>query len=194
MRLLEELFPRARAEVLRLLFAESGRALHLRELARLSGLAVGTLQGELGRLRRLGLLVERRDGNRLYFSAHEGHPVFAELRGLVLKTSGLRGQLVEALSGLGGVTLALVYGSCAEGTPGPDSDVDLLVVGTVGLRELSPRLRGVSEALGREVNAHVLAPESFTLKWREGDVYINSVTAGARLWIVGGEDELARLA
>ncbi len=41
---LEILFPKVRAELVRLLFADSSKELHLRELCRLSRLAVGTLQ------------------------------------------------------------------------------------------------------------------------------------------------------
>ena len=50
MSLLPVLFPQVRAEVLRLLFADASRELHLRDLTRQSGLALGTMQGELEKL------------------------------------------------------------------------------------------------------------------------------------------------
>ena len=62
MSLIGQLFPKARAEVIRLLFTDPDRSLHLRELARLSGLAVGTIQTEAAKLPKAGLLEERRDG------------------------------------------------------------------------------------------------------------------------------------
>jgi len=192
--LIEQLFPRARAEVIRLLFTDPERSLHLRELARLSGLAVGTIQSEVSKLREAGLLEERRDGNRLYLSANTGNPIFTELRGIAVKTTGLRMQLVEALDGLEGIRLALVYGSFAAGGPGPKSDIDLLIIGSVGLRKLAPRTRGVSETMGREVNPHVLSEGSFTAKWRARDAFINSVINAPKLWIIGNDDELGKLA
>ena len=50
MALLAVLFPQVRAEVLRLLFADGARELHLRELTRQSRLTLGTMQGELEKL------------------------------------------------------------------------------------------------------------------------------------------------
>ena len=98
--LIGQLFPKARAEVIRLLFTDPDRSLHLRELARLSGLAVGTIQTKVAKLRKAGLLEERRDGNRLYFRANVRHPIFAELRGIAIKTTGLRALLLEASTAL----------------------------------------------------------------------------------------------
>lgn len=191
---MEVLFPKVRAELLRLLFTDPERALHLREIARLSGLAIGTVQGEVGRLRAAELLLERRDGNRLYFRANREHPLFPELRGIALKTTGLREQLTVALDGLAGVDLAFVYGSFAAGTAEAGSDIDLMVIGKVGLRKLAPRLRQPAEALGREINPHVLSQASFGAKREAGDGYVERVIEEPKVWIKGSDDELARLA
>jgi aminoglycoside 6'-N-acetyltransferase I len=80
------LFPRVRARIFRELFADTGREIHLRQLARQCGLAVGTIQDEITQLEKAGLLRSRVSGNRRYFRAHEGHPLFPEIHLLVLKT------------------------------------------------------------------------------------------------------------
>ena len=194
MNLIEQLFPRARAELLRLLFVDPERSLHLRDLARLSGLAVGTIQREVAHLRGAGLIIERRDGNRLYFRANEHHPIYGELRGIALKTTGLVFQLQDALRGHTGIQLAFVYGSFADGNPGPESDIDLFVIGSIGLRQLAPSLRGVSDRMNREVNPTVISSVSYREKLNAEDAYISIVTNGSKLWIVGGEDELRAMA
>jgi DNA-binding transcriptional ArsR family regulator len=83
MNLLFALFPRVRAEVLRLLFADASIELHFRELVRRSGLTVGTLQTELSKLSTTGLLRSERDGNRLYYRANPDHPAFIHLQAVV---------------------------------------------------------------------------------------------------------------
>jgi len=193
MNVIHALFPRVRAELVRLLFADPAHEFHLRELARLSNLSVGTLQSEVSRLSAVGLLTPRRDGNRLYYRANTAHPIFPELQGLALKTTGLREQLADALTGLQGVELAFVFGSQASGTVGAGSDVDLLVVGSAGLRALAPKLRPVAATLVREVNPHVLTRERFIAKSRAGDAFITNVLAAPKLWIIGGADELGGL-
>lgn len=193
MGLLEVLFPQVRAEVLRLLFADEGRELHLRELTRQSGLTLGTLQTEVEKLCAADLLLSRRDGNRRYFQANAAHPLFADLRQLVLKTAGLREVLAEALQGLAGVELAFVFGSLAAGAGKAGSDVDLMVIGDAGLRALAPRLRKATEQLGREINPVTMTATEF-VRGRANNPFLGDVLAKEKLFIKGTADELARLA
>lgn len=189
MGLLEIIFPRVRAEVLRLLFADESRELHLRELTRQSGLTLGTLQTEVEKLCAADLLLSRRDGNRRYFKANATHPLFVDLRQLVLKTAGLREVLAEALRDLAGVELAFVFGSLAAGAGKAASDVDLLVIGDVGLRALAPRLRGAAERLGREINPVTMTAAEF-VRGRTNNPFLGDVLAKEKLLIVGTADEL----
>ncbi len=87
MDLLSILFPQVRAQVLRLLFADASAELHLRELTRRSGLALGTIQTELAKLAAAQLVVSERDGNRRYYRANAAHPLFPTLRQLVRQTT-----------------------------------------------------------------------------------------------------------
>jgi predicted nucleotidyltransferase len=178
---------------MRLLFTDPVKEFHLRELSRLSSLALGTIQQEVGKLSRADLLVARRDGNRLYYRANTGHPIFSELHGIALKTTGLREQLAEALAGVPGIKMAFVFGSAATGTTGAASDVDLLVVGDVGLRALAPKLRPLTSSLGREVNPHVLTRDTLADKAHAGDAFITNVLAAPKIWITGDPDELGKL-
>lgn len=190
---IEAIFPKVRAEILRLLFTDPAKEFHLRELSRLSGLALGTIQQEVAKLSRADLLVARRDGNRLYYHANTGHPIFSELQGIALKTTGLREQLSTALAGVPGIKMAFVFGSAAAGTTGAASDVDLLVVGNVGLRALAPKLRPLTSSLGREVNPHVLTRDTLAAKAHAGDAFIANVLAAPKMWITGDSDELGKL-
>jgi predicted nucleotidyltransferase len=192
MSLLQILFPQVRAEVLRLLFADETRELHLRELTRQSGLSLGTLQTEVEKLRAADLLLSRRDGNRLYFRANAAHPLFADLRQLVLKTAGLREVLADALRDVPGIELAFVFGSLAAGTGKAGSDVDLLVIGDAGLRTLAPRLRPAAERLGREINPVTMTAAEF-IRDRTKKTFLRDVLAKDKLFLKGNSDELARL-
>jgi predicted nucleotidyltransferase len=193
MSLLSLLFPQVRAEVLRLLFADNSRQLHLRELVRQSGLTLGTLQTEIDKLLAAGLILDRRDGNRRYFRANASHPLFADLHSLVLKTAGLCEVLADALNGLDSIRVALVFGSVAAGTAKADSDVDLLVIGDLGLRSLAPRLRPAAERLGREINPIVMSPAEFARE-RSTKPLLVDLLAKPKLFIKGDERELERLA
>jgi predicted nucleotidyltransferase len=190
---IEIIFPKVRAEILRLLFSDPSTELHLREISRRSHLTLGTIQQEVGRLTKTDLLSSRRDGNRLYYRANTQHPIFSELQGIALKTTGLREQIAGALDKVSGIEMAFVFGSSATGITGAASDVDLFVVGTVGLRALAPRLRPVASSLGREINPHVVSHETLSLKKRNKDAFIINVLAAPKIWITGDSNELERL-
>jgi len=189
MGLLTVLFPHARAELLRLLFTDASRELHLRELVRQSGLTLGSIQAEVEKLQSAGLLVDCRDGNRRYVRANVAHPLYSDLRNLVLKTAGLRDVLVGALEGLDSIRVALVFGSIAAGTDQADSDVDLLVIGHLGLRELAPRLRPAADRLGREINPVIMTPEEFDRE-RTTKPLLVDMLAKPKLFILGDERAL----
>ena len=190
--LLDIVASKGKAEVLRLLFGVQPQEFHLRELVRKSKLALRTVQLEMERLVKAGLVTSRRDGNRLYYRANRNSPVYPDLRNLVLKTAGLANVLSNALQ-QPGIELAFVFGSLARDDARPESDVDLMVIGAVGLRAVTKLLSGLSETLGREINPHVLTRGEFALRQRANDHFISSVLASPRLFIIGSENELAEL-
>jgi DNA-binding transcriptional ArsR family regulator len=187
--LAELLSSRVKAEIFRLLFGLVGRELHVRELERQSGLADATVRQELKKLTRIGVVEARRDGNRTYYRANVQHPLYEDIHNLVLKTSGLAEVLREAL-GDSGIRLAFVFGSMASATEKAHSDVDLMVIGTIGLRPLGKRLSGIAAKIGREVNPHVLTPEEFGRRVEVGDHFVTSVLTTPRLFVIGSEHEL----
>ena len=194
MNLLTEIFSsRVRAELFRLLFGIGPEELHMRELERRTGCAIGTIQTELKKLLRLGLVSSRRDGNRLYYKANRQHPLYPELRGLVLKTVGLVDVLQSALAKDAGIRVAFVFGSIARQEEETGSDIDLMVIGRLGLRQLTGLLAGIGTQVGREINPHVMDDTEFARRRDEGEHFVTQVLASPRLFIRGDEHELDKL-
>ena len=184
---------RVKAEVFRLLFAPGAGELHVREIARRAGLSEATVRQELKVLKDLGLVVARPSGNRTYYRADPEHPLHPDIRGLVLKTSGLVEPLREALAGAD-VRVAFVFGSVAAGSEKARSDVDLMVIGAVSLRKLSELLAPVESRIGREINPHVLTPGEFASRQHRREHFVTSVLGSPRLFVIGGGDDLAEVA
>ena len=85
--LLHSLFPQVRAEILRLLFTNPRTELYVRELARLSGLSLQTVQDELAKLEAARLITSRSNGYHRFYRADSKHPLYANLRKLVVRAS-----------------------------------------------------------------------------------------------------------
>ncbi len=156
---------RVREAIFRVLFGLRNGELHLREIQRQTGFALATVRQDIGKLVKLGLVTRRQDGNRVCYTANQRHPLHAEIRQIVLKTSGLADVLAAALSS-DGIRCAFVFGSMAAGTPNPESDIDLMVIGNIGLRKVCALLTGVGDRLGREINPHVLSFAEFHKRMR----------------------------
>lgn len=186
----EILSSRIRSEIFRILFGVHDEALHLREIERRSGLAVGTVQGELKKLLNLDLIKKRRDGNRLYYQANKEHPLYPEIRNIVLKTSGLADVIRVVLSATPDIKIAFVFGSIARQEEKAESDVDLMVIGALGLRKLTGLLMGVSNQIGREVNPHVLTENEFIKRKKSKDHFISQVLESPKIFIIGNQNDL----
>ncbi|HAK94194.1 MAG TPA: toxin-antitoxin system toxin subunit [Planctomycetes bacterium] len=139
------------------------------------------------------MVTARRDGNRLYYAASRAHPLYAELRGLVCKTTGAVEALKAALASAN-VVCAFVFGSTARGTENARSDIDLMVIGDISLRELTRMLSGLSERIGREVNPHVVTAAELRRRLKQRDHFLTSVLKEPHVMVVGDGRELAALA
>jgi DNA-binding transcriptional ArsR family regulator len=182
-----------RAEIFRLLLGVKSGEVHVRELQRQSGFSLSAVRQELKLLERLGLVVSRVSGNRTYFSGNQSHPLYPEIHGLVLKTCGLTDLLREAL-GNDPIRLAFVFGSIAGETESSESDIDLLVVGSISLRQLVSRLTGLSTKIGRELNPVVMTESEFAERCRKGDHFVSTVLSAPKMFLIGNTDELEAMA
>jgi predicted nucleotidyltransferase len=188
--LAEILSSKVRAEIFRLLFGTSAEELHMREIERRSGYTIGTIQTELAKLLRLDLVKKRKDGNRLYYRANRENPLYLDIRSLVLKTIGLVDILKNALREDSNINIAFVFGSIARHEEKAGSDVDLMVIGKLGLRKVTGMLSGVSVQIGREINPHVLSVHEFIKRKANREHFISQVLEAPKIFIIGNANDL----
>jgi len=161
---------------------------YLKGLVRELGVSNNAVRQELDRLERLRVLSSRRQANIRYYRLNRACPIYPELRGLVLKTTGVARVLRECLQDIGTIELAFIYGSYAQGTEGPASDIDLLVVGHVELGKLRRVLREVERQLGREINETVYDPDEFAELRSRQDGFVQRILAQPRILLMGADD------
>jgi predicted nucleotidyltransferase len=190
------LFGATRQAVLRLLFGRADQRFYQRQIIRAAGLGSGAVQRELARLVRAGILTRTLEGRQTYFQANRDCPVFHELSGLIRKTFGIAEAIRAGLAALAAqVQLAFIYGSTATGTETAGSDVDVMVVGErITMRDVVSALSEAQRGLGREVNPSVYRTEEFCRKLAQGQHFLSSVVSGPKIFLIGDENELARLA
>jgi hypothetical protein len=110
--------------------------------------------------------------------------------------SGLRLEAVlrEALRPLNdAIRIAFIFGSVAGKAQQQDSDIDLLTIGDVRLRDLAGPLRAAEQVLGRTINPALYSAASFRQRAQAGDPFLTHVCRHDKIFLKGGEDELGEL-
>ena len=183
---------RARAEIFRLLFSGSEEELHIREIQRRSGLNDSTIRQELRKLSDIGLVSGRKDSNRIYYSANKHNPLYQDIQNLVIKTSGLADVFKRALQDER-IEISFIFGSIPKGEMNAGSDVDLMLIGDIGLRRLSSLLSGIPERIGREVNPYVLKRAEFHRRLHNKEHFLTSVLQSPKIFVIGNEHDLSTM-
>ena len=185
------LFPTIRGDVLTATLLQPDKWWYLSELAHFLGTTPSSLQRELTALVAGGILQRRREGTRIYFKADSRSPLFPELHGLIEKTAGLLPTLRQALAPFfARIDCAFVYGSIARREEHAQSDVDLMVIGNLGVADLSPALRQAETRLGREVNVTNYSKQEFQTRVHAGDHFLSEVLRRPVEFVKGNEDDL----
>ena len=189
----DALFSKGRQRVLGVLFGNPGRSFYANEVIALAGSGTGAVQRELIRLEATGLVTATRVGKQKHYQANPAAPVFEELRGLVLKTSGLADVLRVALAPLiGQIGAAFVYGSVAKKQDTAKSDIDLMVVSdSLTYADIFAALEDSTNRLGRKVNPTVYPPQELAKRRKQGNAFVTRVLAQPKIWLIGGERDIA---
>lgn len=184
------LFKEYRRRVLGLLLLHPDQAYHVREIARLTGTVAGTLHKELSKLAEAGLLLKTAQGNQLSYQANRNNLVFDELASILRKTSGIADVIAEALAPVAQqIDFALVFGSVASGKARADSDIDLLIVGSVSFSEIVKALYPAQQQLRREVNPKLYLPDEWKMALAGSSVFIRELLAKPVIKIIGDMDD-----
>jgi len=178
----EALFTTTQRHLLGLLYGQPERSFYFKQILRRTGMGVATIKRELDRMVDAGILTRRKIGNQHHYQANPACPIHEELSSIVRKTLGLAATLGAALEPLSDrIERAFVYGSTASGKAGPDSDIDLLVIGEVTLSELAQALYSTQEALEREINPRVYSSDEWERLVKSGNRFVREVLQKPRI-------------
>jgi len=87
------------------------------------------------------------------------------------------------------IEIAFVFGSTARYAQNADSDIDVCLIGQVGLKELSLPLEAVEHTLGRRVSPVIYSPDVFRSKVAAGDPFLLDMSRREKLFLKGSDDE-----
>lgn len=183
---------RIRAKVLAWFYMHHTESFFVRQLATILKEDSTNLSRELSNLEKVGILSSTRQGSLKLFRANKNCSFFDELKGLVLKTVGIIGEITSALEKFAGVKHAFIYGSYAKGEETADSDIDLIIIGDINLDRLDLLISSLEKKFGRTINYVAYDYKEFLNKKKRRDGFIMDVLRDKKIMIIGSEHELKK--
>jgi len=175
------LFSRTRNTVFGELFRKQ-EGVYLRELERTTGINSRQLIRELHALRDAGIITPTRVGNVVLYRFDPECPIYEDIQAIVRKTVGLADVLRGMLEPFADrIELAYVFGSHARGEQRPDSDIDLMIVGSATRRELGTAMRQAERALRRDINAMFYTHAEYSQALEDSNSFASRVHNGTKI-------------
>ena len=192
--LADALFSKVQQRVLGLLFVNSDRSFYTNEIVRFVDSGIGVVQRELEKLAQSGLVTIKKVGNQKHYQANPDTPIFAELRGIVLKTVGLADILRLALLPLSDkIQAAFIYGSIAKGSDTAKSDIDVLIIGTeLAYADVYEALSAHESDIGRPVNPSIYSTQELQRKLAEDNAFVSRVLEQPKIFLIGSDNDFPK--
>ena len=185
--MLEKLFTsKTRTRLLMLLLFNQKRDYHLRELARLVQTSPIHVAREMENLATLNLVKKTKKANLSIYSINPSCVFLSELKAIFLKTEYIGNIVRKYLKGK--AQYALIYGSLAQGTETPASDVDLFVVSEMQEDDLVTFLPQIEGVLNREINYVLWNQKTFIQNAKGGHYLLRSIKGKKIIMLIGDED------
>lgn len=190
----ELMFGAYRRKLLGLLLMRPDERYHVRELARMSEIPVGSIHRELKTMAEAGLLIRDQVGNQVLYQADQSCSIYEELASIFRKTSGLASLVCDHLDEISDrIDFAVVFGSMASGRQKSGSDVDILILGNIELIDVVRALSPLGQTLRREINPVVMTADYFSAQVMKKDRFALRVIEGPKILVIGDADEFAKL-
>ena len=194
-RLSSYLFNKTRRGLLALLFGRPDESFYVNQIVQRLGSGSGAVQRELKMMTEAGIVVRERKGNLVYYQANSNSPIFNELKNIVRKTFGVADVIRDSLAPISKkIRVAFIYGSVARSADDKASDIDIMIIGEVSFADVSSAISPAEKTIQRETNPVVYPAAEFKKKVKEDHHFVKTVLEGEKIFLIGDEGELRRLA
>lgn len=181
---------KTRVKLLSIFLDDPSSMYHVRELVRRSGEEINAVRRELMLLEKKGILVREQRANRVYYYLEKTYPFYFDLIRVYAKMSGLGADILGNKVKLGKIKYVMLSGKFVRRIREKEGEVDLLVIGTVVLPELSLLVRKEEARRGQEINYTVMTEEEFNFRKKRRDPFITSIIYSSRVVIIGDEETM----
>lgn len=178
--------------ILKLFFLNAAKTFYHNEIARKIGASTSTVSKELEILHSLGIITKSKKGNMSLYQINKEGIIYDELRKIFLKYE-LFDEIISRELDRFDINFALIFGSFAKGTENENSDIDLLIIGSIPEEHVLESVSNLEDKTGREINFVRWTQEEFYQKTKEKSSLLQNIQKNPKIMVIGNEEEFTRV-
>lgn len=172
---------KTRVKLLHLFLSNPGRAFYVREITRKIDEQINSVRRELANMLNVGIIKSENSNNKLYYEANQEYVHYEPLRQIfaaaapaskTLRAVETAGDWTSRLKSLGDVRVVILSGNLVHGS---ESDVDLLIAGSINKTQVKKFVKELEEEEGRTITYVVMEYQDFYYRLSIRDRFIMSV-------------------
>ena len=164
--------------------------IHLRALVRELQEEINAVRRELSRLVESDLIRCEVRGNRKFFVLNKEHFFLDELMGLIHKSFGVGGAILNNIDTLGEVNFVILTGSFTYFTAPNKNIIDLIIIGNVDADKVTEIVSEAEKKLNREINYTMMKNSEFILKKKRRDIFVMQLLLSKKILLAGKYEDL----
>lgn len=189
--MLKKLFiSKVRISILDVYMSDFNASFHVRGLVRELDEEINAVRRELLNLESAGILKSRREGNKLVYTVNKKCPILWELRSLFFKDSEVGVKIKEVVDKISDVDLVILTESFLTGEYENKTDVDMLFIGKMKVRELSSAMSEAEKDLEKQIRYSAITKEDFEFARKKKEPFLMNILEKDKIILIGKLSDL----
>ncbi len=164
----------------------------LRELSRIVKLQVHAVGRELALLKKGNVLIEEKTPAKNFYSLNREHPFFDEIVSLFHKSYGVGGMIMNNKDVFEGTDFLLLTSYYLFSQPKGKYDIDVLIVGSPKIDQVSIYLHNIETSLQRELLYTIITAADFKNRKQKIDPFIWNILEKPSVQLIGKREDLLK--
>jgi hypothetical protein len=189
--MLKKLFiSKVRISILEQYMSDLNATFHVRGLVRELDEEINAVRRELINLETAGILKSKKDGNKLVYRVNKKCPILYELRSLFFKDSAVGQNIQNVVDGVEGIDLVVLTESFLMGTHENNTDVDMLFIGKMKIKDLSSAMSQMEKDLDRQIRFSAITKEDFDFARKKKEPFLMNILEKDKIIMFGQLSDL----
>lgn len=189
--MLKKLFiSKVRLSVLEKYLYDLKASFHVRGLVRELDEEINAVRRELINLEDAGVLKSRKEGNKLVYTINPKCPILPELRTMFFKYSPIGKSINKLAQEVDGIQVVILTASYINKKYENKTDVDLLFIGNMKIRELSSAVSEIEKELERDIRFSAIKLEDYHFARKKKEPFLMNIIEKDKIIMFGELSDL----